>query len=155
MFIVSFQSTRFIFATCFVNISIAVWDSGLLTKDVGNWSLRKKNQEAGYESFHLSANVITCANFAPTTTRDILSSSSDPIFSSQNAPLTTSIPTSRTTTQESSTRISGSEDCIIVTADDSSGIISVFRNSTFVVGEEVSTKKNRRQSRVLSESSNK
>lgn len=98
----------------------------------------------------VSANIITCATFAPTLTRAVLAHSEDPIFSNNHvhlAPLRETLsgvplsafPTGASTrlipvtSADSHTAISEAEDSIIVVVDDATGVISVFRNSVVPV----------------------
>ncbi|KAM0750005.1 WD40 repeat-like protein [Meredithblackwellia eburnea MCA 4105] len=152
---------------------VYIWDSGLNTKPDGGFHFLKKKEGVGYEYFQMSANIITCATFAPSQTREVLSRSDDPIFSLgavhlaplretiSGAPLS-AFPTTTlesgsplvpfTNSSEHGRQLSAAEDCIIVVADDTTGVISVLRNSN-ILSEEVGSKLGRRRGSRFSEHS--
>ena len=115
----------------------------------------------------VAANIITCATFAPSQTREILAQSEDPVFSVGSvhlAPLRETLsgaPISAFPTGTSSrylpatsteSFLSAAEDAIIVVADDTTGVISIFRNSTVPKEIDSGTAKSRRRaSRAPSE----
>lgn len=143
------------------SLLLLVWDTGIAEKESeNNWpSLkRKSNAENGYESFSrkppppfarssmcrssdlvpslttVSANIVTCACFAPNGIRESLAQSGDPIFGDGHLQL---VPLVATMSGSSLTRVdtnygenrlvavntsqsvafSGARDAIIVTAD--------------------------------------
>ncbi|GAA5975698.1 hypothetical protein JCM21900_005554 [Sporobolomyces salmonicolor] len=131
---------------------VYIWDSGLTPKADGGFHLLKKSgkEGTGYESFAMSAHIVTAAIFAPTRTRALLAAAGDPVFSDGHthlAPLQQTISgaslaemETRASTAETSEgggrmvpatsrEFGGAEDAIVVVADDETGIISVFRNS--------------------------
>ncbi|GAA5987342.1 hypothetical protein JCM11641_002691, partial [Rhodosporidiobolus odoratus] len=95
-----------------------------------------------------SAHIVTAAIFAPTSTRTLLADAGDPIFSDGHthaAPLALAKTMTGNTTSSSMgerlvpvktieggrVRMTGvAEDAVVVVADDETGIISIFRNST-------------------------
>lgn len=114
----------------------------------------------------MAANIITCATFAPSQTREVLAHSEDPIFSVGNvhlAPLRETLsgaPLSAFPTGTSArflpatsgdSLLSAAEDSIIVVADDTTGVISIFRNSVVPKELDSGSKARRRGSRVPSE----
>lgn len=113
----------------------------------------------------VSANIITCASFAPSETRLALSQSADPVFSNGHthlAPLRATMsgaslaafPSTASRLMAVASTDSGTpsaaEDSIIIVADDTTGVISVFRNSV-VAKEESTSRKAKRASRAPSE----
>lgn len=114
----------------------------------------------------MSANIITCASFAPSETRLALSQSADPVFSNGHthlAPLRATLsgaslgafPSTASRLMAVASSDSGvpsaAEDSIIVVADDTTGVISVFRNSVVAKEDSAASRKARRTSRVPSE----
>ncbi|ORY82893.1 hypothetical protein BCR35DRAFT_331266 [Leucosporidium creatinivorum] len=144
---------------------VYIWDSGMAPKDDGHWHpLRKSKDGTGYESFSMSANIITCASFAPSQTREILAQSADPVFGDGHfhlQPLQATLSGASlfnvetnaanhlvpVNTAFSNTPVTSGEDAIIVVADDETGVISIFRNSN-PPAEAVSSKKSKRMSRA-------
>ncbi|KAI5479504.1 WD repeat protein 44 [Pseudohyphozyma bogoriensis] len=129
---------------------VYIWESGMLPKQDGGWHFLKKKDGAGHESFQMSANIITCASFAPSQTREVLAHSNDPIFGDGGvhlAPLRETLSGaplsafSTATTQmiavssNDSMMPSTAEDSIVVVADDTTGVISVLRNSSIPKSE--------------------
>ncbi|GAA5873033.1 hypothetical protein JCM1840_007304 [Sporobolomyces johnsonii] len=131
---------------------VYIWDSGLTPKADGGFHLLKKSgkEGTGYESFAMSAHIVTAAIFAPTRTRALLASAGDPVFSDGHthlAPLQQTISgaslaemETRASTAETSEgggrmvpatsrEFGGAEDAIVIVADDETGVISIFRNS--------------------------
>ncbi|GAA5836381.1 hypothetical protein JCM11251_001477 [Rhodosporidiobolus azoricus] len=137
--------------------NVYIWDSCLAEQPErgrGVFGLNKKHKDgSGYECFPMSAHIVTAALFAPTPTRQLLASAHDLVFAdghTHTAPLSLAKTTSSlatNTTDEGSlgerlvpartregpaggVRWGGAEDAIIVVADDETGIISIYRNST-------------------------
>lgn len=101
----------------------------------------------------VAANIITCASFAPSLTTEVLSKSADPIFSNAHhhlAPLRETLsgaplsafpstiggPPLIAVPSVGGSELSPAENCIIVVADDTTGIISVLRNSVVPLTKE-------------------
>ncbi|GAA5967531.1 hypothetical protein JCM3765_007384, partial [Sporobolomyces pararoseus] len=124
---------------------VYIWDSGIARNSFGDFEVVKKRTEgAGYESFSMSAHIVTAAIFSPSTTRSHLAKSGDPIFGNHdNYPQLDPLPYSNTrsslgaqseksdynTNRKGSSSSKNAEDMIIVVADAETGVISVFRNS--------------------------
>ncbi|CEQ41043.1 SPOSA6832_02722 [Sporobolomyces salmonicolor] len=122
---------------------VYIWDSGLTPKADGGFHLLKKSgkEGTGYESFAMSAHIVTAAIFAPTRTRALLAAAGDPVFSDGHthlAPLQQTISgaslaemETRASTAETSEgggrmvpatsrEFGGAEDAIVVVADGAS-----------------------------------
>ncbi|GAA6011196.1 hypothetical protein JCM10207_005535 [Rhodosporidiobolus poonsookiae] len=138
---------------------VYIWDSCLSEHPDGGggFLLHKKHKDgAGYECFPMNAHIVTAAIFAPTPTREHLAAAGDPIFADGHthvAPLSQTISGATVASVLSTStsggvrngepqrlvparsrggeiRPGGAEDAVLVVADDETGVISIFRNST-------------------------
>ncbi|GAA5853934.1 hypothetical protein JCM8547_008162 [Rhodosporidiobolus lusitaniae] len=135
---------------------VYIFASGLEEPEQGSgvFNLHRKHKDgSGYECFPVSAHIVTAALFAPTPTRQLLAQAGDPIFADGHthvAPLalaqTLSSASSSSTMAENlvpaksiegvgegggkGLKLGGAEDAIVVVADDETGVLSIYRNST-------------------------
>ncbi|GAA5943380.1 WD40 repeat domain-containing protein [Sporobolomyces koalae] len=127
---------------------VYIWDSAITKNSFGDFEVVKKRSEgAGFETFSMSAHIVTAALFAPTIIRSHLAQAGDPIFADPDAyPHLDPLPRSATRSsvgaasnksdkheKKSKKKDAGkgiaAQDMIVVVADAETGTISIFRNS--------------------------
>lgn len=131
---------------------IYIWSSGIGRDEAPAGWMSKRKPADGYECFQAESSITTCATMAPSGTKSLLSRGGDPIMNSDGdlRARSRSVTSRKETLSRTGSRVSEIaeiypqdlplsgrtreetvNDAIIVAADDSTGVIRIYRNSPY------------------------